>query len=67
MKVYTQPSCGMCTVLKIKLREKGYEFEEINDLDVLIEEGFTSIPVLELEDGETLQGLEALKWVQEQQ
>jgi len=30
LKLYTQPNCDYCDIMKIKLKEWGYDFEVIN-------------------------------------
>ena len=42
-------SCPRCNVLETKLKNKGVDFEEINDTKLMIEKGFDSVPVLEVD------------------
>ena len=54
--------CPQCRVLEAKLKEKGIEYQEINDIDLMLEKGFMSMPMLEV--GETIMNFaQALKWV----
>ena len=41
--------CPRCNVLKTKLKNKGVDFEEINDTKLMIDKGFDSVPVLEVD------------------
>ena len=50
IKVYSLPSCPRCMVLKSKLQAKGIEYEEISSEEILIEKGFMTVPVLQIDD-----------------
>lgn len=41
--------CPRCNVLETKLKNKGIDFEEVNDEDIMINKGFDSVPVLEVD------------------
>lgn len=41
--------CPRCNVLETKLKNKGIDFEEVNDEDIMINKGFDSVPILEVE------------------
>lgn len=41
--------CPRCNVLETKLKNKGIDFEEINDTKLMIEKGFDSVPILEVD------------------
>lgn len=56
--------CPKCNVLEAKLKDKNIEFEEVNDKNLMIEKGFMSVPILEV-DGEVLKYADAMKWVNE--
>ena len=45
--------CPRCNVLETKLKNKGIDFEEINDTKFMIDKGFDSVPVLEV-DGNSM-------------
>lgn len=55
-------NCPRCFVLNKKLEESGLEFEVSNDVSVLLEKGFLSAPVLEV-DGEFMDFGDAVFWV----
>lgn len=56
--------CSKCNILSTKLHNKGIEFSEINDPNVMIAKGMTSAPYLEV-DGKMMDFGEANKWVNE--
>jgi len=56
--------CPKCKILKMKLDEKKVVYEECNDMDIMMEKNFMSVPVLEV-DGEIMNFNEAIKWVKE--
>jgi glutaredoxin len=41
--------CPRCNVLETKLKNKGIDFEEINDTKLMIDKGFDSVPILEVD------------------
>lgn len=41
--------CPRCNVLETKLKKKGIDFEEINDTKLMIDKGFDSVPILEVD------------------
>ncbi len=63
MKVilYTN-GCTQCKILKIKLDEKNIEYEVFDDVELMLEKGFRSMPMLE-KDGEIMIFPKALEWV----
>ena len=54
--------CPRCNVLKQKLESKNIEYEIINDIDVMTEKGFETVPVLDV-DGQIMQFKEATDWI----
>ena len=62
IKMYGLPTCSRCVVLKGKLRAKNIDFEYIDEPDVLIDMGFSSVPMLEVE-GEVMDFTKAISWV----
>ena len=54
--------CPQCRVLKAKLDERNIKYDEINDVDLMLEKGFRSTPVLEV-DNEIMTYAQALKWL----
>jgi len=59
-------NCPKCKVLETKLKQKGIEYELNTNQDEMINKGFLSIPVLEV-DGNTMDFLQANKWINEQE
>lgn len=54
--------CPKCEVLKKKLDEAQVDYTMCDDSDVMIEKGFLSAPILEV-DGEEMQFKDAVDWV----
>lgn len=54
-------NCPKCRVLEAKLNEKNIEFVTEGE-DVMIEKGFLSAPMLEV-DGEVMNFGDAMRWV----
>jgi hypothetical protein len=50
----------------MKLKSKHIEYEEVNDVDVMTEKGFTAAPMLEV-DGEVMDFVAANKWINTQE
>lgn len=57
--------CPNCKRLKARLDEKGIQYENVTDIEVMKAKGFTSAPKLEV-DGKILNFKEAIDWVKEQ-
>ena len=57
--------CPKCKVLGMKLKQKNINFEENTDVDAMIEKGFKSAPILEV-DGVIYDFKEAVDWIGEQ-
>ena len=57
--------CPRCKVLKSKLDQKGIEYENITDVEVMKAKGFTEAPKLEVE-GKIMDFKEAVTWIGEQ-
>lgn len=55
-------NCPRCNILKTKLNRKEIPFSEENDIDVMIEKGFTEVPMLEV-DGEIMNFSQANTWI----
>lgn len=62
--VYSKVGCPRCRVLKMKMEQKGIEYEECQDMEKMIGMGFKSLPMLEI-DGKTLTFEEAVKYINE--
>lgn len=57
--------CPKCKVLEMKLKQSNIEFKEINDVDIMLQKGFKSAPVLEVDDA--VYGFkDAVEWIKEQ-
>lgn len=54
--------CPQCRVLKQQLDNKNIEYTEVTDEKVMIEKGFTSAPMLEV-DGTVKSCREAFQWL----
>lgn len=54
--------CPKCNVLEKKLSSEGIKYEIVNDADLMINKGFTSTPMLEVE-GEVLDFKKAVDWI----
>lgn len=54
--------CPRCNVLATKLQQKSINYEEINDVDVMVERGFSSVPMLEV-DGVVYDFKKAVEWI----
>lgn len=55
-------NCPKCKILKSKLALKNIKYDEVNDIDLMIAKGFSSMPILEI-DGETMDFTTANKWI----
>ena len=58
--------CPKCKVLKSKLENKKIEFTETKDFLKLQNEGFQSLPIMEV-DGKLLTFVEANNWINDKQ
>ena len=56
--------CPRCKVLKMKLDQKGIEYETVNDVDIMKDMGFVEAPKLEV-DGVVYGFKEAVDWLKE--
>lgn len=57
--------CPRCKVLKMKLDQKGIEYENITDVEIMKAKGFNEAPKLEV-NGVVMGFKEAVDWVKEQ-
>lgn len=57
--------CPKCRVLETKLSQKGISYEEINDIELMQNKGFMTVPKLEI-DGVVYDFKEAVEWIGEQ-
>ena len=58
--------CPKCIVLEKKLEAKNIKYNLIEDSDIMIEKGFMSAPILEV-DEKIMQFKEANAWINEQE
>ena len=54
--------CPKCVILEAKMKQKNIEYAIENDVDLMVEKGFQSLPMLEV-DGEVMDFGTAVKWV----
>ena len=57
-------NCPRCKVLAAKLEEAGIPFNISEDIDEMIDRGFRSAPVLEV-DGKYMDFSTAVRWLEE--
>ena len=57
--------CPRCKVLKSKLDNKNIKYENISDVELMKQKGFTEAPKLEV-DGTIMNFKEAVAWIGEQ-
>lgn len=57
--------CPKCIVLGKKLQQKGIEFTEINDVNIMQKNGFLQAPMLEV-DKEVMNFQKAIEWANRQ-
>lgn len=60
--VFYSTHCPKCLVLEKKLKQNNIEYEEINDIDIMSEKGYMSVPVLEV-DGKAMDFKTANDWI----
>lgn len=63
--VFYSTHCPKCKILESKLKQNNIVFEENNDVELMLQKGFTTVPVLEV-DGVAYSFKEAIKWIGEQ-
>lgn len=57
--------CPKCQILEKKLAQKGIEYNEVNDIQQMLDMGLKSVPWFEV-DGQMMDFNQANKWVNEQ-
>lgn len=62
MVIFYSTHCPKCTILENKLKDKGVEYTEVNDPKIMIDKGFTQVPMLEV-DGQILDFNGAIRWI----
>lgn len=63
--VFHSSHCPRCAVLEKKLKDKGIEYEENNDIQVMLSKGLEVAPALEV-DGKLMGFKESVDWIKEQ-
>lgn len=58
--------CPQCKVLEVKLKQKGVIYKTINDIDIMVEKGFKSMPMLEV-NSNIMTYAQALKWLNDKE
>lgn len=54
--------CPKCKVLETKLGSAGISYTSVTDVDEIMEHGYTSVPVLVVDDN-SMEFSDAVKWV----
>ena len=54
--------CPKCKILETKLAQKNVNYEIIDNVDIMINKGFQSLPVLEV-DSKLMEFGDAVRWV----
>ena len=57
--------CPKCKILKMKLDQKGVQYENVTDIEVMKAKGFAEAPKLEV-DGVVMGFKDAVDWLKEQ-
>ena len=60
--VFHSSHCPRCQVLERKLKDKAIEYEENNDIQVMLNKGLDVAPALEV-DGKLMGFKEAVDWI----
>ena len=63
--------CPKCLVLEKKLKSKNIQFKSVKDKDLMIQLGFTEVPMLRVSIGDDssftdMNFTEAVQWIEEQ-
>lgn len=66
IKMYSQPNCPKCKILKDALKDKRIEYVECSDSEEIKKKNIIYIPVLEV-DGQLLDFPKAFNWIKEQE
>jgi glutaredoxin len=61
LKLYST-GCPNCLVLEKKLKEKGLDYEKIDDINKIQELGFRSVPVL-VDNEKVMDFISAIKYI----
>lgn len=63
--IFYSTKCPKCKVLEMKMKKKNIEYEENNDIDLMLSKGIKSAPCLEI-DGTILDFKNSVEWVNNQ-
>ena len=58
--------CPRCNVLEKKLQQKNISYEEVNDVEIMKEKGYLTVPILEV-DGTSMDFKAANDWINSQE
>lgn len=58
--------CPKCNVLKTKLKAKGLEFNEVNNVEEMQSLGISQVPMLRVDDGDLMTFVQANSWINHQ-
>ena len=58
--------CPRCCVLEKKLQQKNISYEEVNDVEIMKEKGYLTVPILEV-DGKSMDFKAANDWINSQE
>lgn len=53
--------CPKCVILEQKLKAKNVEYKKVNDTDLMLQSGITTVPAMKI-DGKIYNFAEAIKW-----
>ena len=65
VRLFSQPTCGMCRAVHMLLDKKGIEYKECQDVDYMATVGVHHTPTLEV-DGVRYSGKEIYDWINRQ-
>ena len=57
--------CPKCQILEKKLKQKGIDYNEINDIQQMLDMGLKSVPWLEV-DGQMMDFNQSNQWINKQ-
>ena len=60
--IFYSTNCPKCKVLMAKMKQKGINYKEINDVDFMLSKGIKAAPALEI-NGKVMDFTESVKWV----
>lgn len=66
MVILYSTNCPQCKMLERQLQNNNISFQIINNIDIMLQKGISSVPKLELEDGTILNTTEALQWAKKE-